>query len=124
MAPEILVGVKYYGTMVDIFAAGIILFIMVTQMPPFQMAHPKDGLYKYACLNRMDQFWKYHFQYHETGKDFFSSSFIDLINWIFNFDHTVRPSLAEIKAHEWYNGPVATKEEILEEFTKRSGLKM
>lgn len=119
MAPEILVGVKYYGPMVDIFAGGIILFIMLTGMPPFQMAHPKDNLYKYACLNRMDQFWKFHFQHQEGGKSFFSKSFIDLINWIFNFDHTVRPSLSEIKEHEWYNGPVPSKDEIIEEFAKR-----
>lgn len=122
MAPEILIGAKYYGPMVDIFAAGIILFIMVTQIPPFQMAHPKDGWYKFVCSNRMDKFWKFHGQNQSGGIDFFSSSFIDLINWIFNFDHTTRPSLAEIKEHDWYKGPVATKEEIKAEFTKRKAM--
>lgn len=119
MAPEILIGAKYHGQMVDIFAAGIILFIMVTQIPPFQMAHPKDGWYKFVCSNRMDKFWKFHGQNQPGGIEFFSQSFIDLINWIFNFDHTTRPSLAEIKAHEWYNGPVATKEEVQAEFAQR-----
>lgn len=122
MAPEILIGAKYHGQMVDIFAAGIILFIMVTQIPPFQMAHPKDGWYKFVCSNRMDKFWKFHGQNQPGGIDFFSKSFMDLINWLFNFDHTTRPSLAEIKEHEWYNGPTATKEEIVEEFTKRRAL--
>lgn len=119
MAPEILIGAKYYGSMVDIFAVGIILFIMVTQIPPFQMAHPKDGWYKFVCSNRMDKFWKYHTQNLPEGSPPFSKSFKDMMNWIFNFDHTTRPSLAEIKAHEWYNGPVATKEEIKEEFEQR-----
>ena len=119
MAPEILIGAKYHGQMVDIFAAGIILFIMVTQIPPFQMAHPKDGWYKFVCSNRMDKFWKFHGQNQPGGIEFFSKSFIDLINWIFNFDHTTRPSLAEIKEHEWYNGPIATREEVVAEFTKR-----
>lgn len=122
MAPEILIGAKYYGHMVDIFAAGIILFIMVTQIPPFQMAHPKDGWYKFVCSNRMDKFWKYHGQNQEEGIDFFSKEFIDLITWIFNFDHTTRPSLAEIKTHPWYKGETATKDEIIEEFTKRKEL--
>lgn len=122
MAPEILIGAKYYGQMVDIFAAGIILFIMVAQIPPFQMAHPKDGWYKFVCSNRMDKFWKFHGQNQEEGIDFFSKDFIDLITWIFNFDHTTRPSLAEIKEHEWYNGPIATHEEIKDEFTKRKEL--
>mmetsp|Transcript_11913 Transcript_11913/g.11905 ORF Transcript_11913/g.11905 Transcript_11913/m.11905 type:complete len:451 (-) Transcript_11913:48-1400(-) len=122
MAPEILIGGEYHGQMVDIFAAGIILFIMVTQIPPFQMAHPKDGWYKFVCSNRMDKFWKYHGQNQPGGIEFFSKSFIDLINWLFNFDHTTRPSLSEIKEHEWYNGPVATKDEITEEFTKRQAM--
>ena len=119
MAPEILIGAKYHGQMVDIFAAGIILFIMVTQIPPFQMAHPKDGWYKFVCSNRMDKFWKFHGQNQPGGIEFFSKSFIDLINWIFNFDHTTRPSLAEIKEHEWYNGPIASKDDITAEFSKR-----
>lgn len=119
MAPEILIGAKYYGSMVDIFAIGIILFIMVTQIPPFQMAHPKDGWYKFVCSNRMDKFWKYHTQNLPEGSSPFSKSFKDLMNWIFNFDHTTRPSLAEIKAHDWYNGPTATKDEIIEEFEQR-----
>ncbi len=122
MAPEILIGGKYHGQMVDIFASGIILFIMITQIPPFQMAHPKDGWYKFVCSNRMDKFWKFHGQNQAGGIEFFSKSFIDLINWLFNFDHTTRPSLSEIKSHEWYTGPTATKEEILEEFTKRQSL--
>jgi serine/threonine protein kinase len=119
MAPEILIGAKYHGQMVDIFAMGIILFIMVSQIPPFQMAHPKDGWYKFVCSNRMDKFWKYHGQNQPGGIDFFSKSFIDLINWIFNFDHTTRPSLSEIKEHEWFKGPVASKEEIITEFSTR-----
>jgi serine/threonine protein kinase len=119
MAPEILIGAKYHGQMVDIFAMGIILFIMVAQIPPFQMAHPKDGWYKFVCSNRMDKFWKYHGQNQPGGIDFFSKSFIDLINWIFNFDHTTRPSLSGIKEHEWFKGPVASKEEIIAEFSQR-----
>jgi serine/threonine protein kinase len=122
MAPEILIGAKYFGPMVDIFASGIILFIMVTQIPPFQMAHPKDGWYKFVCSNRMDKFWKYHGQNQEGGLDFFSKEFIDLITWIFNFDHTTRPSLSEIKEHDWFKGETATKDEITEEFTKRREL--
>lgn len=119
MAPEILIGAKYYGKMVDIFAAGIILFIMVAQIPPFQMAHPKDGWYKFVCSNRMDKFWKFHGQNQENGIDHFSEDFMDLITWIFNFDHTTRPSLAEIKEHPWYKGKCASKEDIKEEFTER-----
>jgi serine/threonine protein kinase len=35
MAPEILLGKPYSGFSVDLFAVGIILFIMVAKAPPF-----------------------------------------------------------------------------------------
>ena len=34
-APEILSGKQYWGNKIDIFAAGVILFIMVAGNPPF-----------------------------------------------------------------------------------------
>jgi hypothetical protein len=67
----------------------------------------------------MDIFWDLQVKIRPKAVNLFSKSFIDLMNWIFNFDHVVRPSLAEIKEHKWFKGPVATKEEIIEEFTKR-----
>jgi serine/threonine protein kinase len=35
MAPELFAGYPYHGEVVDLFAAAVILFIMVTQLPPF-----------------------------------------------------------------------------------------
>lgn len=40
MAPELNLKKPYQGRSVDFFAAGIILFIMVTGHPPFSMATP------------------------------------------------------------------------------------
>jgi len=40
MAPEIHLGKSYSGASVDLFAAAIILFIMVTKRPPFYSANP------------------------------------------------------------------------------------
>jgi len=36
-----------------------------------------------------------------------------------SFDPIQRPSLAEVKAHPWYNGPVPTYEQVKEEFIQR-----
>lgn len=119
MAPEIHMKQKYSGQTVDLFAAGIILFIMVTQHPPFAMATPKDPHYKTISANRVDLFWKLHSRNKPGGLEFFSESFRDLITSMLSFDPTHRPSLAEIKEHPWYNGTVPTYEEIKEEFTQR-----
>lgn len=58
MAPEIHNHEKYSGTAVDIFATGIILFIMYAGHPPFMKADPKsDAYYKCLCNNRHATFW-------------------------------------------------------------------
>ena len=47
MAPEIHEGKAYVGSSVDLFALGIILFIMVAQAPPFNTAETnKDPFYR------------------------------------------------------------------------------
>lgn len=119
MAPEIHMGQKYSGQCVDLFAAGIILFIMVAQHPPFNKATPKDPHYKTISANRMDLFWKLHSRNKPSGLDFFSEDFRDLITQLLGFDPVQRPSLAEIKTHPWYTGPCPTYDEVKEEFLER-----
>ena len=41
MAPEIHLRIDYNGGVVDLFAAAIILFVMVSGTPPFDQAKPK-----------------------------------------------------------------------------------
>ena len=40
MAPEIHLGRKYKGEQVDVFALGVILFVMFSKHPPFNAATP------------------------------------------------------------------------------------
>jgi len=43
----------------------------------------------------------------------------ELLNPIFSFDPTHRPSIAEILKSKWWNGPTASHEEVLAEFERR-----
>jgi len=79
MAPEIHMKRPYTGASVDLFASGIILFIMFTQHPPFTRGEPSDPFYKFLCANRADIFWKAHSKNKPNGMDFFSEAFKDLI---------------------------------------------
>jgi len=45
-APEINLRMKYRGEDVDIFSLGVILFILVTGVPPFKTAHDSDFFYR------------------------------------------------------------------------------
>jgi serine/threonine protein kinase len=60
MAPEIHLNIPYNGTAVDLFAAGIILFIMKAGTPAFGYAFPKDDYYKLLCTNKHKEFWNEH----------------------------------------------------------------
>ena len=119
MAPEIYKGVQYSGPCVDLFATGIILFIMVAQHPPFNAASSKDPHYKLISTNRPDVFWKVHTKRKAGGIDFFSEEFRDLVTSMLAYNPHERPSLAEIKSHPWYNGPMPSYEEIRQEFEQR-----
>lgn len=119
MAPEIHQSQTYSGASVDLFAAAIILFIMITQHPPFAKAIPTDPHYKLVCANRLDLFWKFHSRSKPNGMEFFSEEFISLISSMLQLNPTHRPSMTEIKCHPWFNGPTATEQEIAEEFATR-----
>lgn len=80
MAPEIHMKKAYSGESVDLFACGIILFIMYTQHPPFNKAVPEDPFYKLICINRLDVFWKAHARNKPGGEEFFSEDFKNLVS--------------------------------------------
>lgn len=44
----------------DVYACGLILFIMVTQIPPCRSSRVDDPYYKYISENRLAQFWVVH----------------------------------------------------------------
>ena len=56
MAPEIHMRRPYSGESVDLFACGIILFIMYSQNPPFGKADPNDPYYR-LLSNGDPRFW-------------------------------------------------------------------
>jgi serine/threonine protein kinase len=83
MAPEI-PNKKYEGKSCDIFASGVILFIMYAGNPPFEKATPTDPYYKLIKEKKYDVFWKAHARKRPVG--FFSESFKDLFVRVVAFD--------------------------------------
>ena len=115
MAPEMHLGKPYKGEVVDIFAAAVILFIMVAGTPPFSLAKDDDGYYKTIISKKFELFWRYHIRGKPSGQYFFSEDFKNLMQHMLSNDPTERLSIQEIKEHPWYKGPVATKAEAYEE---------
>jgi len=118
IAPEIQLGKPYNGNVVDLFAAGVLLFILTFGRNPFRRATPKDDYYKTIAANRIDLFWKVHLT---KNKGYFevSEELQDLISGMLSYFPIERPSIAEIRQHKWCKGDLPSKEELKEEFEKR-----
>lgn len=116
MAPEIIADKPYNSHEADLFASAVILFILLTQHPPFIRAETSDRHYKLIWSCNWDKFWATH------RDERLSEDFIDLFSKMVAYEPEERLTLAEIKDHDWYNGPIATPEEIKRSFTKRSRL--
>jgi serine/threonine protein kinase len=116
MAPEILERRPYSGVSVDLFAAGVILFIMVDSTPPFSKALLTDLHYSQMTRDSR-RYWEIRSRKKPVG--FYSDDFRSLIQTMLAVDPTQRLSIAEIKSHPWYNGPFATQEEIYTELSTR-----
>lgn len=113
MAPEVLANEEYDGQQEDLFSAAVILFILLTQHPPFIRAEPGDRYYKKVCKGQWDQFWEIH------ADENLPDSFIDMFSKMISVKPSDRLTLKEIKSHEWYNGPVASQQHIINKFSER-----
>ena len=80
ICPEIIKGIEYSGQSADIFAAGVVLFIMVAKHPPFTLATIKNANYNMLVTNKNMQFWKCHGKGKEGGENYFSEDFKDLVS--------------------------------------------
>ena len=93
-SPELLLKKSYYGISNDIFAIGVIMFILVTGKMPFKIAIKDDIHYNLIINNQIEKFW-------ECKNVNLSNEFKILFFSLINFDYTLRPSLSEMKLCKW-----------------------
>merc|ERR1712051_457127 len=120
MAPEILARQPYQGQVVDLFALGVILFILYSGHPPFSMANEEDNYYKLLATNRSDLFWKAHSNPQRKPEGFYSEEFKDLITCMLQFHPHQRLCIADIIGHPWLSaGGAADADTVRQEFAQR-----
>ena len=118
MAPEIHLGKEYEGARVDLFASAIILFVILTQRPPFTSANPQDPHYRLIAAGRAELLWLAHAEA-EEGNDIYSAEFKDLFEKMMTLNPAQRPTIDEILAHPWMQGGVPSEQDIHADFTVR-----
>lgn len=98
ISPEVLQNTEPFdGYAIDVWAAGIILFIMLVGLPPFEWAHPDDPRYRMITkggLMTMLQKWNRPI----------SEAAGDLLQRMLRADPRDRLSLTEVIDHEWIQG--------------------
>ncbi|CEG45419.1 camk protein kinase [Plasmopara halstedii] len=57
MAPEVRTRQLYRGTSVDVWSAGVVLFILMTGLPPFNEAQKGDAWYDSLLKGDLEHFW-------------------------------------------------------------------
>uniref|UniRef100_A0A6A7G7B6 non-specific serine/threonine protein kinase n=1 Tax=Hirondellea gigas TaxID=1518452 RepID=A0A6A7G7B6_9CRUS len=114
MAPEILMH-NHYTMKTDIFACGVVLFIMLAGFPPFQIATRSDWWFHKLLVGRHGLFWQAHSrtaQFSETAKD--------LIQRLLEPDPEKRITLTQIMKHPWYcQVSELTREQMVENLRAR-----
>ena len=121
MAPEIHMKLPYEGVKVDLFAAALVLFTILSARPPFASAHRTDPHYRLIATTGQAQFWKAHRQANNDVEGY-SPEFKDLFEKMIQVSPNKRPSIEQILAHPWMQEPVASEAEIREDFTRRQAL--
>jgi len=115
MAPEIHLKKPYKGELVDLFAAAIILFTMVSAHPPFNAAQPSDPYYKCIGGGKYDTFWNAHARNKEAG--FYSPEFRDMVTQMLALDPAKRLTMDQVRSHPWITGGnVPSEYEVRAEF--------
>lgn len=101
MAPEIR-NRKYDGKSVDLFAAGIILFVMYSGSPPFERTESNDPYYKVFSAKDYLKFWNAHSKRKPAG--FYTPDFINLINNMLAHRPEDRLTTEQVLDHPWVKG--------------------
>ena len=98
----------YYNCGCDIFAMGVVLFILMTGYPPFKSADSKDKWYQYIIKGDYQNFWRAH---RNSG---LQKSATDLITRMILHDNNKRIYLDCIKRHPWYKEEILRPEQLKE----------
>lgn len=111
----------YDGFQSDLFALGVILFIMVYGSPPFSKAdRVSDPYYKAFCQNN-EKYWKTlgERRNKNNSSEPLSLGFIDLVNRMLKEKPEERITIEEVQEHEWFKGEIREKQRFFEEMNGR-----
>jgi serine/threonine protein kinase len=109
---------NYTGLAADMFAAGVILFIMFNGTPPFLSTKPNDRIYQLIKTKNFVKFWTIHEKNKPPGH--FPDAFKRLINSLLSSELDRRPLLEDIDKDEWLTGDELMNDELAKYMTVKA----
>jgi len=116
MAPEI-ANSQPYTEKVDVFATGVILFILMSGFPPFRETRSSDWWWNKLAQGKTQLFWLAHERKAPQFKE--DVPVKELITKMIAQDPNSRPSVAEIINDPWTTGSSLDKATFQKEMKKR-----
>jgi len=111
MAPELRISDSYSGTKVDMFACGVLLFIMMFMNIPFKQSSATDILYRHFFDEKPGRYWRKIEKHFNNGIEL-DANFKALLNGLFVADPERRLSADQVLESEWMKGETYTEEEV------------
>ena len=107
----------FSGRPVDVFMAGVVLFIFLTGMRPFSYANCEDLYYGFLMKSDPAGFWKQHKNRQNIALE---SEAVHLLSSMLDCDPSRRPSVEEVAKHPWVNRqPQASRSDVRAEIRNR-----
>jgi serine/threonine protein kinase len=114
MAPEILAHRAYDGAKADVWSAGVVLFIMLSGFPPFQIAASSDWWFRAVLKNQYEAFWNAHLRSAQ-----FSPGAMRLLSRVFCADPNSRITIEQIKEDPWFDESSISMEALAGDLQRR-----
>jgi len=112
-APEIVLNRKYTNSC-DIFACGVIMFIMLWGYPPFETANATDNWYRPIATKKYKKFYKKH-----KSMKCIDTSAKDLLVRMLAYQPSERATLAQVQEHEWMGGEIYEGKALIDHMRDR-----
>ena len=111
MAPEILKGIPYRGTDVDIFSFGVMLITLVPMRYPFDNASREDPKYAALMADKPSAFWDIY------GEDIgLTTEFLQLCKLLLQEEPQERGTMTDLICHPWMWGDKVTHEQFADKY--------
>ncbi len=113
-APELKASKCTNGGPADIYAAGIILFVLKSGGV---IPHAEESIYKGINLlelleSDIEEFFKTHSLIQGKDEEFYDQDFKELFKMMMNSNPKERATINDIKKSKWFQGPIYTDESL------------